>query len=511
MLNNSALHIFKGETYSKLNGVKVFIFTLLVFVISIGFSNEGHAQRTSKPKKTPKVQGKSPASASGKVKFKRRTIRPRNSAPKGFKERKVAPRNSVPKAADRTRVQTRKPSSGGKFKFRKANAPRSIDTNPRVRRSDVKKYTKLPMNSASVFGGRVKRKKSSNNSSNVAAKGPFGAPRNGKKYSVVNVRPRSTGLNSSRKISRRDAAKMKSFPTVAGIYGGNLKRKKSGRNSNNVAAKGPFHSPGNRKKYNVINVSPRSTGLNSSRRISRRDAARMKSFPTIAGIYSGNIKRKKSRGSNIKGPFRAPSGNRKYEVINVRPRSIRSNSSLKISRRDGVLARSLPSIATIHGGNIKVKKGTKKRRYVGTSSRGNIKAKWSKGKDYPDTRTIGLVTKKKDVTKKTTRIQADFIGHTKLKYKKKKGMHPSYVFKMGSLKKSHDKKEATRKRWKWLHHKQKNIDQPKAVKEKVKKPRYDAKERDIWIKDRSKAGTGKKKDRKKEKIKQGEQEEEKQE
>ncbi len=508
MLNNSALYILIGKTSSKLNLVKVLTYTLFVLVISFGFSHESYAQRTSKPKKTPKVQGKSPASASGNAKYKRRTVRPRNSAPKGFKERKVAPRNSSPKGADRTRVQTRKPSNG-KFKFREANQPRSINSNPRVRRSDIKKHTKLPSNSSAVFTGFLKRKKSGRNSNNVAAKGPFNTPSTRKRRGVIKVNPRSTGLNSSRRISRRDAARMKSFPTVAGIYGGNVRRKKSGRNSNNVAAKGPFNAPGARKRYNVINISPRSTGVNSSRRISRRDAARMKSFPTVAGIYSGNIKRKKTRGSNIKGPFRAPSGNKKYEVIKVTPRSIKSNASLKISRRDGILARSLPSIASIHGGSIKIKKSNRNRRYMGTSSNGKIK--WSKGKGYPDTRTVGLVKKGKDVTKKTSKVQAGFIGHTKLKFKKKKGMHPSYVFKMGSLKTTHDKKEAARKRWRWIHNKQKNIDQPKAVKEKLKKPRYDTKERNIWVTDRSKAGSGKKKDKKKEKkVKQGEQEEEKQ-
>ncbi len=509
MLNNRALYILKGKTFSKLNWAKVLPYALFILVISFGISQETYAQRTSKQKRVPKVQRKSPATASGNAKYKRRTVRPKNSVHKGFKEKRVAPRTSVPKSADRTRVQTRKPSNGGKFKFREANQPRSINSNPRVRRSDIKKHTKLPSNSSAVFTGFLKRKKSSRNSNNVAAKGPFNTPSIRKRRGVIKVNPRSTGLNSSRKISRRDAARMKSFPTVAGIYGGSVKRKKSSINSNNIAAKGPFSAPRGGKRYNIIKVNPRSTGVNSSRRISRRDAARMKSFPTVAGIYSGNIKRKKTRGSNIKGPFRAPSGNKKYEVITVRPRSIKSNSSLKISRRDGILARSLPSIATIHGGSIKIKKSNRNRRYMGTSSSGKIK--WSKGKGYPDTRTVGLVKKGKDITKKTSKVQAGFIGHTKLKFKKKKGMHPSYVFKMGSLKTTHDKKEAARKRWRWIHHKQKNIDQPKAVKEKLKKPRYDTKERNIWVTDRSKASSGKKKDKKKEeKIKQGEQEEEKQ-
>nr|WKN35811.1 hypothetical protein K4G66_25925 [Tunicatimonas sp. TK19036] len=61
-----------------------------------------------------------------------------------------------------------------------------------------------------------------------------------------------------------------------------------------------------------------------------------------------------------------------------------------------------------------------------------------------------------------------------------KDMHPSVDYLTAKQKNTYEKKEKYRKRRLWLSHIFKSKDQPKHLKEKTRKPRYDKKEAEIW-------------------------------
>ena len=72
------------------------------------------------------------------------------------------------------------------------------------------------------------------------------------------------------------------------------------------------------------------------------------------------------------------------------------------------------------------------------------------------------------------------MGFQKYKPTKEKWMHPSVGYKVGRYKRTVEAKERTRKRKLWLSRIKKNDDQPKYLKMKEKKAKYDPKEIKIW-------------------------------
>jgi hypothetical protein len=64
--------------------------------------------------------------------------------------------------------------------------------------------------------------------------------------------------------------------------------------------------------------------------------------------------------------------------------------------------------------------------------------------------------------------------------RKKQGMHPSSVWKGGKMKNSYKAKEKYRKRMLKKYGRNEGIEVPNYQKQKVKKPKVDKKESEIW-------------------------------
>jgi hypothetical protein len=81
--------------------------------------------------------------------------------------------------------------------------------------------------------------------------------------------------------------------------------------------------------------------------------------------------------------------------------------------------------------------------------------------------------------KKRAEDFADFETSFKRR-KRNDDMHPSAAYLNGKRQTSYKQKERSRRWWKWWHRWRRNADQPKHLKEKPKKPKYDTKESEIW-------------------------------
>ncbi len=115
-------------------------------------------------------------------------------------------------------------------------------------------------------------------------------------------------------------------------------------------------------------------------------------------------------------------------------------------------------------------------------------AKIKKPKPQPAKETSNFVGAYKIRTQKGQKryfasISKEIQGyHGELKIKRsKKNMHPSIAYLEGKTKKSVEKKEKLRKRkiW-WARNINKKGDQPRHLKDKIKKPKYDSRESKIW-------------------------------
>lgn len=226
-----------------------------------------------------------------------------------------------------------------------------------------------------------------------------------------------------------------------------------------------------------------------------------------SSLFAGNVRMsgKRPRGNDgMAKPRYSVHGQKKYKVVKVTPRSIPSNprykrtsnqtklinypkdvsafytGNIKVKSRKGFKHRSNKNKYIAYGGNIKMKEP--KRPKVGTKYAGDIKKKDPKYERLDKSKYIKGRSKAQWASfyRQKTRKQADFIGFQKYKPNKEKWMHPSAGYKVGRYKRTVEAKERTRKRRLWLSRIKKNDDQPKYLKMKSKKAKYDPKEIKIW-------------------------------
>jgi len=146
--------------------------------------------------------------------------------------------------------------------------------------------------------------------------------------------------------------------------------------------------------------------------------------------------------------------------------------------------RKVKTEGTRFAGNLRVKPNAKVKT-PGTTFAGHYKVNTSsriktEGVDFQGNfKTSTRFFKNRDYRKKS-REQQLFAGNYKVRRTKGKDLHPSATYSGGRLKDPNKRNDLSRK-WKLLLAKtKKNADQPKHLKNKYKKPKYDPKERDIW-------------------------------
>ncbi len=139
---------------------------------------------------------------------------------------------------------------------------------------------------------------------------------------------------------------------------------------------------------------------------------------------------------------------------------------------------------TSYAGDLRVKPNAKVKT-PGTTFAGHYKVRTNsriktEGLDYQgDFKTSTRFFKNRDYRQKS-REQQLFAGNYKVRRTKGKDLHPSATYSGGRLKDPNKRNDLSR-RWKLLLAKtRKNADQPKHLKNKNKKPKYDPKEREIW-------------------------------
>ena len=104
----------------------------------------------------------------------------------------------------------------------------------------------------------------------------------------------------------------------------------------------------------------------------------------------------------------------------------------------------------------------------------------SKDQQYAGNMKVKSKGAKERDFKKQSKEEQLFAGNYKIKKNKNEDLHPSSEYRGGKVKNSYAQKERARKRKLWWSKTKKNDDQPKHLKEKRKKPKYDPKEGDIW-------------------------------
>ncbi|MCG8323245.1 MAG: hypothetical protein MI921_27345 [Cytophagales bacterium] len=428
----------------------------------------------------------SPRSATGKMSYKDRRVSP-DGTPQGrrFKDRKIVPRSASGSVAFKSRkVVPRTITGQQKFKDRGV-APRSITGQTRYRGKGV--YPRYSQLNKTPYNPRVQVRTS----------------RGRQKFRVVTVTPRS--IRSNPKYgSSRTKNRLLTYPSnLASTYTGDIKRK-GRRRPGNKAGRTPASLRG-AKKYNLVKVFGRSSG----RRPNSGFAGKRGRFQVLPGKtgapFAGNVKmsgRSPKGNDHSVNPRYSTHGQKRYKVVKVTPRSIPNNPRYKRTSNQNKLITYPKDIGSVYTGNIKSKRGFKHRtndhKYI--SYRGNIKMREPK-RGQTGTKYGGDIKRKEpkyqrldksayikgrskaqwaSFYRRKTRKQADFIGFQKYKPTKEKWMHPSAGYKVGRYKRTVEAKERTRKRNLWLSRMKKNDDQPKYLKMKEKKARYDPKEIKIW-------------------------------
>ncbi len=139
---------------------------------------------------------------------------------------------------------------------------------------------------------------------------------------------------------------------------------------------------------------------------------------------------------------------------------------------------------TKFAGHLKVKPNAKVKT-EGTKFAGHLKVKpnakiKTEGMNYRGSTKVKTRFFQKQYYRKKSRDEQLFAGNYKIRRTKGKDLHPSANYTGRQVRRSPAGKEINRK-WKLLWAKtNKNADQPKHLKEKRKKPKYDPKEREIW-------------------------------
>lgn len=102
------------------------------------------------------------------------------------------------------------------------------------------------------------------------------------------------------------------------------------------------------------------------------------------------------------------------------------------------------------------------------------------GNEFGKTLKIPAVTARTKHFEKLSKKVHQYGGDIRIKKSKYKNLHPSVSYLEGKKKSSIEKKEKLRKRKIFWFKFWKNGDQPKSVKEKPVKPKYDSRESEIW-------------------------------
>ncbi len=498
------------------------------------FGNSTYIPKGTSKKAVPKTKKVVPKSASGSVRFKDRNVAPRSaSGAVKFKNRHVVPRS----ASGSNRYKDRRVvprTSAGQVGFKdKRVSPRSATGQQRFKDQRVYprtasgqlRFKDRTVRPQSATGQLKFKHRSTSPRYSVRTSGPDNSKiqirsisgRN--RYKIVKVNPRSV-RNNPRFNASSQKNRLTSFPrNVASLSVGIFKVK--GKRPKRMTVGGPY-KPGSSRKYSVTKVTPRS--VLSGRNISsfKRKNQSLTMPRNMASLYAGGIRKRGRRPRLLESQARrSPAKPRKYKVTKVKPRSIPGNPVIKTNRRENQLLTFPKDISSRYVGNLKVRRGRKhqirknqyitykgttkvrapRRRDVGTQFSGNIKKREPKKLDLGSLYVGHVKNRKKpkqrldksDYLKSRskaqwaayyrnkTKKQSDFIGFQKLKKSnKEKWMHPSAGYQAGRYKRTIEAKERTRKFKLWLSRKLKNDDQPKYLKMKAKKSKYDPKEIKIW-------------------------------
>lgn len=175
----------------------------------------------------------------------------------------------------------------------------------------------------------------------------------------------------------------------------------------------------------------------------RKDADRDKK----ATLYTGNLK----YGSNIMKPQRGSAYTKK---------TVKGKSEKKINKEFEQHSKEMHQYA----GSRKIKVSDRK----------------ILGNEFGRTLKVPAVTARTKHFEKLSKKAHQYAGDIRIKKSKHKDQHPSISYLDGKKKSSIEKKEKLRKRKiSWFKF-WKNSDQPKSVKEKPSKPKYDSRESEIW-------------------------------
>lgn len=192
-----------------------------------------------------------------------------------------------------------------------------------------------------------------------------------------------------------------------------------------------------------------------------------------------------------------------YAIKGMRPKEIRQGpgttyegnlkGSKKIVNWDGadfeghLKVKRNPKVkteGTTYAGNLRVKPNARVKT-PGTTFAGHYKVSTSRrikteGVDFQGDFKASTKFSKNRFYRQKSREQQLFAGNYKVRRTKGKDLHPSATYSGGRLK-DPNKRDDFSRQWKLLVAKtQKNADQPKHLKIKNKKPKYDPKEKDLW-------------------------------
>ncbi len=420
----------------------------------VGFKDRRVAPRSATGQQRFKDQRVFPRSASGQQRFKDQRVSPRTASGQlKFKNKATSPRYSVrSRGPDNSKVQIRSITGKNRYKIVKVN-PRSVRNNPRYNASSQKnRLTTFPKNVASLSIGMFKVK------GKRPKKMTFGGPRSvssPRKYRVTRVTPRSILSNPKIKVNGRKNRSLTMPRNMASLYAGGVKKRGRRPRLNESQTR---RSPAKPRRYKVVKVNPRSIPGNPIIKTNRRES-QLLTFPKdVSARYVGNLKVRKGRKHQIRqNQYISYRGNNKVRA--PRRRDVGTQFSGKLKKREPKKL----DLGSLYVGHVKNRKNPKQRLDKSDYLKSKSKAQWAA------------------YYRNKTKTQSNFLGFQKLKKSNKdKWMHPSVGYQAGRYKRTVEAKERTRKFKLWLSRKLKNDDQPKYLKMKAKKGKYDPKEIKIW-------------------------------
>ncbi len=461
----------------------------------------------------PAIKKVVPKSASGRVPFKnRKRATPSGSSGFGYKGKRTTPRTASSGFGHSGKsVRPRSGSSGFGYKNKVVRA-RSGSTGYGFKNKIIRPRT---ASSGYGFGSKTVRPRTGSTGFNFAGRGKV-RPRSassGYSYRKGKVTPRSasTGFNFRKGASSPRSA------SGNFRYGGGDKRPRSATGQlkfKNLGVSPRFsnHSTGpdvtkvqirsvkRSKKFRVVNVNPRTTPKRVKFKPGEKVKGRAPEKNTTPSLFVGGLKFK-GRGPKIaeNTEGRKPAGaKRKMKIRVVEPRSILSNPTYRRSSNQTKLVSFPKDVSTMYVGTLKAKRGHKQKSKGSDNLNysGNVKhsrpVKRKIGGDLRTAKPSDQRLNKSDYLKSRskaqwasyyrdkTKKQSDFKGFQKVKYNNKKWMHPSVGHRLGRFVNTYKAREKVRKIKLWISRRQKNDDQPKYLKGKPKKKKYDKDEIKIW-------------------------------